>query len=205
MSDILRKYLMHTPNSVVCFARAGNSEDTSGGNGEGGSPVGIIELEDSLADATKPPELRQGRYRGEVQGVEVRTSGNSGNQYFAVKFVIPPEELGPDVKDDYPEGAILYWNRQLVPRAGDRRAVYNLKRFMEALGLDTNTTTVDVNTWMGCQARLKVGQKPWEGEMRAQIDAVEAIEGESVPSRSSARQETAEPRRTKNPTGRSRR
>lgn len=170
MSDILRKYLINT----VAHARA--SEGDSSGGDEGSSPVGILELEDSLDEATKPPELRQNRYLAEVQGVEEKTSGTSGNVYYAVKFLIPPEEIGADQRDDYPDGAVLYWNRQLKPKPGDRRAIFNLKKFMEALGLDTHVTSVDVNSWMGCRARLKVGQKPWDGEMRAQIDAVEAAE-----------------------------
>lgn len=146
-------------------------------NGAGAEPIGVIELEGNLADAEKPPEIRAGKYTAEVQGVEIKTSGNSGNRYFAVKFVIPPENLSADQRDDYPDGAIQYWNRQLLPDKNDRRTLYNLRRFIEALGLNANTSKINPDEWMGQEARIVIKHSSYEGEMRAQISAVEASEG----------------------------
>jgi len=169
MSELLRKYLL----SQVCHM----ADDESGS-----VELSVIDLEENLADAEKPPELPNGKYIAEVQGVEVKNS-QQGNRYFAVKFVIPPEELPADVKDDYEDGAQMYWNRQLVPDKQDRRTLYNLRKFVESLGLDANTTRIDPNEWMGQRARLVVKQSAYQGEMRAQIIAVEAAEGEAAPSR----------------------
>lgn len=157
----------------VCFAPP--SDD--------GEPIGIISLEDNLSDVEKPPEVPAGRYKAEVQDVQLPTS-QKGNQYFAVKFVIPSEELPADVRESYPDGAILYHNRVIVPDKGNRRALYNLKQFVEALGLDSNTTEIDPNQWMGQEATLVVRMGKYQGEERAEIGAV--LPAEAARSRSSA-------------------
>jgi hypothetical protein len=141
-----------------------------------GEPLGVIEFEDNLSEVEKPPEIPAGKYQGEVQDIQIQTS-QKGNRYFAIKFVIPPEELAADISDNFPDGAVLYWNRQVVPGKGDRRAMFNLRRLMEALGLETNTTAFDPNDMMGAQATLRVRHRQWEGENRAEISAVEAAEG----------------------------
>jgi len=144
----------------------------------------IIELEESLADVEKPPELPAGLYQGEIQDVQVATSAK-GNQYYAIRFVVPPEEILADLQDQFEDGAILYWNRQVKPTAKDRRALFNLRRFIEAIGLDAETTTINPNDGMGCSARLRVRQTvnpkdPASGK-RAEIQAIEPLEG--APSR----------------------
>lgn len=179
MSERLRKLIM---------AGSGLSASSFQYNAPDGEPLSVIELEGNLADAEKPPELRSGRYTAEIQGVEVKTSGNSGNRYYAIKCMIPPEELPADLREDYEEGAVMYWNRQLVPEGAkaDRRTLFNLRQFIEKLGLDSNTTTIDPNDWMGRRLTLVVGQSAYNGEMRAQINAVESAEAEqAAPARGS--------------------
>jgi hypothetical protein len=140
--------------------------------------LGILDLEDSLSDAEKPEELPQGWYTGEVQDVQAATSGK-GNNYYAIRIVIPPEEIAADVRDNFPDGATLSWNRQVVPKKGDRRALFSLRKLIEAMGLDINTSQVNPNDWMGCRVRVKVRHKPYEGEQRAEIQAIEAAEVEA--------------------------
>src|SRR5262252_7662663 len=90
----------------------------------------VIELEESLADVEKPAELPPGLYVGEVQDVQVATSAK-GNAYYAVRFVVPPDEIPADIQDDFEDGAALFWNRQIKPRDGkDRRALFNLRKFV---------------------------------------------------------------------------
>lgn len=187
-------------NSSALYAPAG------AGASDDNEPIGIIELDDNLADVEKPAELPAGTYEGEVQDVQTPTSGK-GNKYFAIKFVIPPDEIPADLRDDFPDGATLYWNRQIVPTKNDRRAKYNLRRLIEALGLDSNTTSVDPNEWMGRRARLRVVMGKWQGEDRAEIRSIEAAE--RAPARAQAgktrgRQE-AETEREPAPTPRGRR
>jgi len=174
--ELLRKLLLAglgwNYSSAVCFA-ADDAEAS-------GEEVEVIDLEDNLDEAEKPPELRAGKYIGEVQGVEVKTSGNSGNRYYAVKFHIAPDELPADLRDQYEDGADMWWNRQLVPDKGDRRTLWNLKRFIGNLGLSTNVTRIDPNEWMGCRCRLVVGPgKPYNGETRAEIKSIEPAEDDA--------------------------
>jgi hypothetical protein len=139
-------------------------------------PMGIIELEDSLADVEKPQEIPPGKYLGEIQDVQERVSSN-GNNYYAIQFRVAPDELPADVADEYEDGALLFWNRLLKPRSrSDRRALFNLRKFIEAIGLDANTTSIDPNDWMGRTARLHVRAGTYQGEPRAEIGSIEAAE-----------------------------
>jgi len=146
-------------------------------------PMEILELEESLADVEKPKEIPPGTYLGEVQSVEKATSGK-GNSYYAIQFRIPPDELAADIAEQYEDGAVLFWNRVMVPKGRtDRRGLFNLRKFVEALGLDANTTTIDPNDWMGRQARLIVKSGSYAGETRAEIRAIEAAEAKAAPAR----------------------
>jgi hypothetical protein len=137
--------------------------------------LGMIELEDNLSQVEKPPELPPGKYVGEVQEVSIQTSGK-GNQYFSIKFVIPSDEIPADIAEHYDDGAVLYWNRNIVPNGKDRRALFNLRKLIEALGLNSNTTSIDPNEWMGCKARLTVVHGKWQGETRAELKALDPAE-----------------------------
>src|SRR4029077_18585734 len=144
-------------------------------------PMGLIELDENLADVEKPKEIPPGKYVGEVQDVQEKASA-AGNTYFAVQFRVAPDELPADVAEQYEDGAVLFWNRIIKPRGrSDRRALFNLRRFIEALGLDPNTTTIDPNDWMGRQARLMVRMGKYQGEERAEIASVEAGEVKAPP------------------------
>lgn len=148
--------------------------------------LGTIELDASLADIEKPPEIPAGVYTGEIQDVQIQTSGK-GNRYFAIKFVIPPDELPVDVREHYDDGAVLFWNRTIIPDGKDRRALFNLRKLVEALGLSSNTSSVDPNEWMGRRARLRVKMGKWDGQDRAEIGSIEPAEARAAPKR----QETA--------------
>ena len=145
--------------------------------------MGIIELDENLADVEKPKEIPPGKYVGEIQDVQEATSGK-GNTYFAIQFRVPPDELPADVAEQYEEGAVLFWNRIIKPRGrADRRALFNLRKFIEAIGLDPNTTTIDPNDWMGRQARLMVRMGRYNNEERAEIGSVEPAEAKAAPAR----------------------
>lgn len=140
----------------------------------------VLELDESLADVEKPPEVPPGLYVGEVQDVQKADSAK-GNSYYKIKFVITSQELPAELQDQFEDGAVLFWNRQIVPTQKDRRALFNLKKFVESLGLDANTTRIDPNDWMGCQARLRIRHTKYEGEMRAEIQSVDPVEAAAVP------------------------
>ncbi len=99
------------------------------------------------------------------------------------------------MQDQFEDGCALYWNRQVVPSAKDRRALFNLKKFVEAIGLDSETTTINPSDWMGQTARLRVRRRVFQGEMRAEIQAVEPMEGAAPARRAEPEEEAPAPRR----------
>lgn len=141
-----------------------------------GEPVGAIELEQNLADVEKPPELPAGMYKAEVQDVQINISAGKGNRYFAIRLVVPPTEIPPHLADDFEDGAVLFWNRQLVPMGNDRRTLFNLRKLIEAFGLDAKTSTIDPNDWMGRECMIRVVHGKWQGETRAEIKSIEPAE-----------------------------
>lgn len=153
--------------------------------------LGVIELDQNLSDTEKPLELPAGSYVGEIQSIEVLDS-KAGNQYYAIKFKIAPDEIAADVRDEFEDGATLFWNRQIVPKAKDRRALYNLRQFIEAIGLDANTTTIDPNEWMGQTATLRVRHTKYQGVMRAEIASIEPSDA-PAPAREKTTRRAPEP------------
>jgi hypothetical protein len=138
--------------------------------------VGLIELDENLSDAERPKDLPPGKYIGEVQSVQENQSGK-GNTYYAIQFRVAPDEIPATVQDSFEDGALLFWNRIIKPRnKSDQRAKWNLRKFHEALGLDSNTSSIDPNDWMGREALLIVRTGRYQGEDRAEIQAVEAAE-----------------------------
>jgi hypothetical protein len=138
--------------------------------------LGIISLDVNLADVERPPEIPVGRYVGEIQSVEVKLSGQ-GNEYFALRILVPAENIPAEVAEHYEDGALFFYNRLLVPKANDRRSLWNLRQFIEKLGLDSNTTEVNPNEWMNQNIGIVVGtEKNLDGELRASVRSLFAAE-----------------------------
>jgi hypothetical protein len=138
--------------------------------------LGIIQLDQNLADIERPPEIPPGKYVGEIQSVEVKLSG-AGNNYFAIRILIPAENIPAEVAEHYEDGALMFYNRLLVPSGTDRRALWNLRQFVEKLGLDSNTNQINPNEWMNQSLGVVIGmEKNLEGEMRAGVKSLFAAE-----------------------------
>jgi hypothetical protein len=138
--------------------------------------LGIIQLDTNLADVERPPEVPVGRYVGEIQSVEVKTSGQ-GNEYFAIRILVPAENIPAEVSEHYEDGALFFYNRLLLPKGNDRRSLWNLRQFVEKLGLESNTTEINPNEWMNQSIGIVVGtEKNLEGENRAAIRSLFAAE-----------------------------
>jgi hypothetical protein len=153
--------------------------------------LGIIQLDSNLADVERPPEIPVGRYVGEVQSVEVKTSG-AGNEYFALRILVPSENIPAEVAEHYEDGALFFYNRLLVPKGNDRRSLWNLRQFIEKLGLDTNTNEINPNEWMNQTVGIVVGsEKNLDGEMRASVRSLFAAE--EAPAREEEQEEAAPP------------
>ena len=124
----------------------------------------------------RPPEVPAGKYEGEIQSVEVKTSG-AGNEYFALRILIPAENIPAEVAEHYEDGALLFYNRLLVPKGNDRRSLWNLRQFIEKIGLDSNTNEVNPNEWMNQSIGVVIGMgKDLEGVVRSEIRSLFAAE-----------------------------
>jgi hypothetical protein len=138
--------------------------------------LGIISLDVNLADVERPPEIPVGKYVGELQSVEIKTSGQ-GNEYFAIRILVPAENIPAEVAEHYEDGALFFYNRLLVPKGNDRRSLWNLRQFVEKLGLDSNTNEINPNEWMNQSIGIVVGtEKNLDGEMRASVRSLFAAE-----------------------------
>jgi hypothetical protein len=151
----------------------------------------IISLDMNLSDVERPPDVPVGRYIGEIQNIEVKTSGQ-GNDYFAMRVLIPAENIPADIVEHYEDGALFYYNRLLVPKGNDRRALWNLRQFVEKLGLSSETNEIDPNEWMNQRIGLVIGtEKNLEGETRSAIRSMFAAE-EGAPQVEEAEEEEEE-------------
>jgi len=151
----------------------------------------IISLDMNLSDVERPPDVPVGRYIGEIQNIEVKTSGQ-GNDYFAMRVLIPAENIPADIAEHYEDGALFFYNRLLVPKGNDRRALWNLRQFVEKIGLSAETNEIDPNEWMNQRVGLVIGtEKNLEGETRSAIRSLFAAE-EGVPSTEEADEDEAE-------------
>ena len=154
--------------------------------------LGIISLDVNLGDVERPPEVPVGRYVGEIQSVEVKTSG-AGNEYFALRVLVPAENIPAEVAEHYEDGALFFYNRLLVPKAGDRRSLWNIRQFMEKIGLDTDTNEINPNEWMNQNIGVVIGsEKNLEGEMRASVRSLFAAE--EAPAREEEEEEKPAPK-----------
>jgi hypothetical protein len=152
--------------------------------------LGIISLEQNLSDVERPPEIPVGRYVGEIQSIEVKTSGQ-GNEYFAMQILIPSENIPAEVSEHYEDGAKFFYNRLLVPKGNDRRSLWNLRQFVEKLGLDSNTNEIDPNEWMNQNIGVVIAsEKNLEGELRSTIRSLFAAE--DAPAREEVQEEEPE-------------
>jgi hypothetical protein len=153
--------------------------------------LGIIQLDMNLSDVERPPEIPVGRYVGEIQSVEQKTSG-AGNEYFAIRILVPNENIPAEVAEHYEDGALFFYNRLLVPKPGDRRSLWNLRQFVEKLGLSADTNEINPNEWMNQSVGLVVGmEKNLDGELRSAVKSLFAAE--EAPAREEEPEEEEKP------------
>lgn len=146
---------------------------TIGDEQQAGDVLDIIELDVNLADAKPPVLLPKAYYEGEVRNITIKKSGK-GNDYYNIELLIPPDQFPANFDpENYPDGAMVYYNRLLTP-GKDRRSVYNIKLWMEKLDLPTNTNKVDPNQWIGRPVKIKLDHNTYQGVTNMQVAGVEA-------------------------------
>lgn len=137
---------------------------------EESAELDILELDQNLEDYDEPELLPPAYYVGEIQSVEIRQNQAGTGKYFAIKFIVPPEKFPASYDvENWPEGCPLFYNLVRVPKAGDRRALSNLRKFMQKIGVSVSTNQIDPNSWIGQTAKLKVVHSEYQGVTRENI------------------------------------
>ena len=133
----------------------------------------VFEFSSSVADQEAPPVLPAGTYIANVKHVEAKISATSGNKYAAVTFHIPPDQFPPDFLDGPADGLTLGYN--MVVLEDTPRARYNIKKFCDSIDAPLPTTSLDLTSWLGREAKVVTKVDKWQGEERAQIDRVQKV------------------------------
>lgn len=133
----------------------------------------ILDLGVDIADAPAPEILPAGDYTAEIRAATPKMSA-AGNHYVAAQFYISPEEFPADYDiAESPDGVILTYNRVPWPQdKNDKRGIYRLRKFMEAVGAPFQGSKVDLDKWVGLKAVITVKHGTYEGDMRPELTKV---------------------------------
>lgn len=131
----------------------------------------VVELDDDISNAEAPAPLPVGEYPATIRAAEMQTS-KSGNLMARVNFTIAPDEYPADFTDGNPEGETLLHFQMM--NVEDARTRYRLKNFLTAIGAPKGKR-IDVNDWLGLEAKVTIGHEEYEGEMRGRITKVSEL------------------------------
>lgn len=128
----------------------------------------IIEFSQDISQAEAPPPLPAGTYTGVITAAAQKTS-QKGNLMANFEFTVSPDQFPPDFSAIQPDAIKLFYIRMLTDDARNR---YQLRKFAETLRTVVGRK-VDLNDFMGKQAKLIVKNEPYNGMPQAKIDRVE--------------------------------
>lgn len=128
----------------------------------------VIEFTEDISGAEAPVPLPAGEYPAVIKGAEVRTSQRD-TKYAAVTFHISADSYPVDFTEGDPEGEVITFRR--VPLEDNPKSRFQLKKFCEAVG-SPMSKRIDVNDWLGLEARVVVTHEVYEEIPRATITKV---------------------------------
>lgn len=141
----------------------------------------VIDLGANLEDVTAPPPLPPGQYPAVIVSVTPTVSQTSGNIYGKTVFRIDPQDYPVDYSpDNAPNGKSLTYNRMVIdPKVlrTNKRVLYALRQWYEALGLPLAVTSISTSDWVGCRVMLSISNRENRnsGLMEEEIDRVSAL------------------------------
>lgn len=140
------------------------------------SEINVMELEQSLDQYEDYEILPSRNYPAEIRKAE-SILADSGTEYYKVHFRIDPDDYPADYdKENAPEGTVMIYGRLFKPDPKDRRSITAMKKWYKTIGMSLKTTTIDPSTWEGKKVTLNVGKSIWNGEERAEIKGIEALD-----------------------------
>lgn len=127
----------------------------------------IFEFEQDIALQEAPQPLPIGTYRGVIRDVKSAPGKKDPSSYNAeVTFHVSPDQYPVDFTEGEPDGMTLRYYVSLANKPGAR---YALRGFCEAIQAPMGRT-IDLTTWLGLEAMIKVVHEEYEGRMLARID-----------------------------------
>lgn len=129
----------------------------------------IIEYSEDISDAEPPPPLPPGTYTASIRASEKRMNAKQTGFYAATTFHISPDEYPADYVDGPPDGTSLIYRRVSVE--DNPMARFGMRTFCEAIGAKMGKN-IDLNSFVGLEARVEITNEMWEGFPRAQINKV---------------------------------
>lgn len=129
----------------------------------------VFEFADDISKAEAPPPLPPRSYIGTVTGAVAKVS-QAGGKYAAIEFTIAPDQFPADFAAVQADAVKLYYRR--VGLDDNMRTRHNIRKFCEALRVPVSRR-FDLNDCIGKVASLKVVETTYQGEKRAEIQAVE--------------------------------
>lgn len=129
----------------------------------------IVTYSDDISGAEAPAPLPVGQYAAEIIGAEVKTSANTGNDYYSVQVRIHADAYPADFTEGDPDGTVLTFNR--VSAEDTPRGRYQARKFCEAIGAKTGKQ-IDTSEWIGLTCMVEVDHQEYEGEKRAQAKKI---------------------------------
>jgi len=130
----------------------------------------IIEFSEDITNAEAPPPLPPGEYRAEIRAAEPMVSNNTGNRYARTHYYIAPEDYPADFDPELnPDGITLKYN--MVSLEDTPKGRFSIRRYCEAIGAPMSKI-IDLNAWIGLEARVIVTNSEYDGMQIAQIDKV---------------------------------
>lgn len=127
----------------------------------------IIEFEQDIALQEAPQPLPVGVYRAVIRNIEVKPGKKDPSSLNGdVSFFVPADQYPVDFTEGDPEGMTMHYYVSLANKPAARFA---LKGFLQAIQAPMGRS-IDVTTWLGLEAMIKVTHEEYEGRMMARIE-----------------------------------
>lgn len=126
----------------------------------------LFQFEKDISEQEAPQPLPIGTYRAVIRNVVAAPGKKDPSSYNAeVHFHISPDQYPVDFTEGDPEGTTLRFYVSLANKAASR---FSLKNFLNAIQAPSGRE-IDLTTWLGLEAMVKVDHEEYEGRPLARI------------------------------------
>lgn len=127
----------------------------------------LFQFEQDIALQEAPMPLPVGSYRAVIRNVNAAPGKKDPSAFNGeVHFHVSPDQYPVDFTEGNPDGEVLRYYVSLANRPAAR---YALKGFLQAIQAPMGRE-IDLTTWLGLEAMIKVTHEEYEGRMLARIE-----------------------------------